>query len=144
MTPITANPPKTSDDSAMRDPRYYCTYIMASLSGTVYVGVSGNLHRRVFQHKFHHFEGFTDRYNVVPLLYWESYDDVHKALAREKRLKGWTRAKKIGLIVRRNPHWIDLASEWYPWMKETGDGRDASTANEPRVPLRSFSAQHDK
>ncbi len=97
--PITANPPKPSDDSVMRDPRYYCTYIMASLSGTVYVGVSGNLHRRVFQHKFHHFEGFTDRYNVVPLLYWESYDDVQKALAREKQLKGWTRAKKIGLIV---------------------------------------------
>jgi putative endonuclease len=41
---------------------------------------------------------------------------VHKALAREKQLKGWTRAKKIALIVRRNPHWIDLASEWYPWM----------------------------
>ena len=128
----------------MRDPRYYCTYIMASLSGTLYIGVSGNLHRRVFQHKFHHFEGFTDRYDVDRLLYWESYDDVHKALTREKQLKGWTRAKKIALIVRRNPHWLDLASEWYPWMKETATGTDASTPNEPRVPLRSFSAQHDK
>ncbi len=118
-------------------PRYYCTYIMGSISGTLYVGVSGNLHRRVFQHKFHHFEGFTDRYNVVRLLYWESYDDVHKALARETQLKGWTRGKKIALIVRRNPHWLDLASEWYPWMasdrERAEESRDASTTNERRL-----------
>jgi len=110
-----------------QDPKYYCVYIMGSLSGTLYIGFSGRLHRRVFQHKFHHLEGFTDRYDVTRLLYWESYDDVHKALAREKQLKGWTRAKKIALIVRRNPHWVDLASEWYPWMKSEV-GRDASTA----------------
>jgi putative endonuclease len=76
---------------------------MGSLSGTFYVGFSGNLHKRVFQHKFHHFEGFTEKYDVVRLLYWESYDDVHKALARETRLKGWSRAKKIALIVRKKP-----------------------------------------
>lgn len=110
----------------MRDRKYYCVYILGSYSGTLYIGISGNLHRRIFQHKFHHFEGFTDRYDVVRLLYWESYDDVHKALAREKQLKGWSRAKKIGLIVRRNPHWLDLAKGWYPWM-ETSKGRDAST-----------------
>jgi putative endonuclease len=101
----------------MRDPRYYCVYIMGSPTGTLYIGFSGNLHKRVFQHKFHHYEGFTARYDVVRLLYWESYGDVHKALAREKQLKGWSRAKKIALFKRRNPHWIDLASEWYPWMK---------------------------
>ena len=110
----------------MRDPRYYCVYIMGSLTGTLYIGASGNLHKRVFQHKFHHYEGFTDSYDVVRLLYRESYDDVHKALAREKQLKGWARAKKIALLERRNPSWIDLASEWYPWM-ESGEGRDAST-----------------
>jgi putative endonuclease len=109
-----------------RDRRYYCVYIMGSLSGTLYVGFSGNLHKRVFQHKFHHFEGFTAKYDVTRLLYWESYDDVHKALARETQLKGWSRAKKIALIVRRNPHWVDLAAEWYPWM--CAEGRDASTA----------------
>ena len=80
----------------------------------------------IFQHKFHHHEGFTARYEVIRLLYWESYDDVHKALAREKQLKGWTRAKKIALLERLNPHWKDLASEWYPWMQPCA-GRDAST-----------------
>lgn len=60
------------------------------------------------------------------MLYWESYDDVHKAIARETQLKEWSRAKKISLIVRKNPHWIDLASDWYPWMK-SAEGRDAST-----------------
>ena len=109
-----------------QDPKYYCIYIMGSLSGTLYIGFSGHLHRRVFQHKFHHFEGFTAQYDVTRLLYWESYDDVHKAIAPEKQLKGWTRAKKIALIVRRNPHWVDLASQWYPWMKSE-EGRDAST-----------------
>jgi len=109
-----------------QDPKYYCVYIMGSLSGTLYIGVSGNLNRRVFQHKFHHFEGFTARYDVTRLLYWESYDEVHKALARETQLKGWRREKKIALIVRRNPHWVDLAAEWYPWMKSES-GRDAST-----------------
>jgi putative endonuclease len=122
----------------MRDRRYYCVYIMASSSGTLYIGVSGNLHKRIFQHKFHHHEGFTARYDVVRLLYFESYDDVHKALARETQLKGWTRAKKIALFERRNPHWIDLAAEWFPWRHPRADkdgrkderrdtGRDAST-----------------
>ena len=110
----------------MRDPRYYCVYIMASLTGTFYIGVTGNLHKRVFQHKFHHYEGFTARYEVVRLLYFESYDDVHKALAREKQLKGWSRAKKTALFERRNPQWKDLAAEWYPWMQPS-EGRDAST-----------------
>jgi putative endonuclease len=80
----------------MRDLRYYCVYIMGSLTGTPYIGISGNLHKRVFQHKFHHHEGFTARYDVVRLLYWESYDDVHKALAREKQRKaGLARRKSL-------------------------------------------------
>jgi putative endonuclease len=109
-----------------RDRRFYCVYIMGSLSGTLYVGFTGNLHKRIFEHKFHHKEGFTSKYDVERLLYWASFDDVHKAIAREKQLKGWSRRKKIALIESRNPHWIDLAKEWYPWM-ERGEGRDAST-----------------
>jgi putative endonuclease len=111
----------------MRKRKSYFVYIMGSLSGTLYIGVTGNLHKRAFEHKFHRTEGFTDRYDAERLLYWESYDDVHKAIAREKQLKGWRRAKKIALIESVNLHWLDLAKEWYPWMKTCGDGRDAST-----------------
>jgi len=122
---MAATTDSTDNDNMSRDHRYYCVYIMGSLSGTLYVGFSGNLHKRIFQQKFHHFEGFTDKYDVTRLLYWESYDDVHRAPARETQLKGWSRAKKIALIVRHNPHWLDLAAEWYPWMRS--EGRDAST-----------------
>lgn len=109
-----------------RDRPYYCVYIMGSLTGTLYVGFSGNLHKRIFEHKFHHREGFTPKYEVERLLYFASYDDVHKAIVREKQLKGWSRKKKIALIESRNPHWLDLARGWYPWM-ESRKGRDAST-----------------
>jgi len=105
----------------------YCVYIMGSLSGTLYIGVTGNLHKRAFEHKFHHRESFTDKYDVERLLHWDSFGDVHKAIAREKQLKGWRRSKKVGLIESLNPHWLDLAKDWYPWMKECGIGRDAST-----------------
>jgi putative endonuclease len=81
---------------------------MGSLSGTLYIGFTGNLRRRVFQHKFHQMEGFTNKYDVELLLYWASYDDVHMAIAREKQLKGWSRAKKIALIEARNPHLVGL------------------------------------
>jgi putative endonuclease len=90
---------------------------MGSLSGTLYVGVTGNLHKRVFEHKFHKREGFTSRDEVIRLFYWESYDDVHKAIGREKQLKGCRRERKITLIRSMNQHWVDLARNWYPWME---------------------------
>jgi len=105
----------------------YCAYIMGSLSGTLYTGMTGNLHKRVFEHKFHRIEGFTDKYQVERLLYWESFDDVQKAINREKQLKGWRRAKKIELIESLNPHWLDLAREWLPWMTDSGGSRGPST-----------------
>jgi len=85
----------------------YYAYIMGSLSGTLYVGMTNNLHKRAFQHKFHRIEGFTDKHKVARLLYWESFDEVAKAINREKQLKGWSRSKKIALIERLNPHWLD-------------------------------------
>jgi putative endonuclease len=96
-------------------------YIMGSLSGTLYIGMTGNLHKRVFEHKFHRVEGFTDKYQVERLLYWESFDDVQKAINREKQLKGWSRSKKIALIESLNSHWLDLAREWFPWMTGSGE-----------------------
>jgi putative endonuclease len=119
----------------------YCTYIMGSLSGTLYIGMTGNLHKRVFEHKFHRIEGFTDKYQVERLLYRESFNEVQKAVNREKQLKGWRRSKKIALIESVNPHWLDLARERFPWMTDSGGGRGPSTpqTNSPsRIhPLRS-------
>ncbi len=99
---------------------------MGSLSGTLYIGITSNLHKRAFEHKFHRIEGFTDQYDVERLLYCELSDDVHKAIAREKQLKGWRRSKKVALIASVNPHWLDLSRDWYPWMTNS-KGRGAST-----------------
>jgi hypothetical protein len=93
-------------------------------------------------------EGFTARYDVERLLYWESYGNVHMAIGREKQLKGWRREKKIALIESVNPHWADLAKDWYPWMKDSSDDRDASTSSARsqapgRAPL-SMTARQEK
>ena len=117
------------------DRRSYCVYILGSLSGTLYIGFTGYLHRRIFQHKFRPFDGFTKQYGLDRLLYWESYDDVHKAIGREKQLKGWRRSKKIALIESQNPHWLDLSREWYPWMIDNRRGpstpHDGSRSESP-------------
>ena len=67
---------------------------MGSLSGTLCIGITGNLHKRGFERRFHRIEGFTDQYDVERLLHYESFDDVHKAIAREKQLKGWRPLRK--------------------------------------------------
>jgi putative endonuclease len=99
----------------------YFAYIMASRSHTLYVGVTGDLHKRVFQHKWKEDEGFTARYNR--LVWFERYQDVHKAIAREKELKGWRRSKKIALIESTNAIWADLSRDWYEY--EPADYRRA-------------------
>src|SRR6202521_651242 len=101
--------------------RTYCVYIVGSLSGTLYIGMTGNLHKRVFEHKFHRIEGFTDKYQIERLLYWESFDDGQDAIKREKQLTSWRRSKKIALIEAVNPHWLDLAREWSPWMTDSSE-----------------------
>ena len=90
----------------------FCTYIVSSSSGTLYIGVTNNIERRVREHKSGEFEGFASRYHCDRLVYYEKYDDVHRAIGREKQLKGWTRAKKIALIEKLNPRWADLAESW--------------------------------
>ena len=87
----------------------YFTYIMASRSRTLYIGVTGDLNKRVFQHKWKEHEGFTSRYNCDRLIWFESHQDVQRAIAREKELKGWRRARKIALIEWVNPSWCDLS-----------------------------------
>jgi|SRR5579862_6898389 len=111
----------------MRERKTYFVYILGSLSGTLYVGVTSRPERRMSQHKQHAISGFTSKYEVDRLLYWESYDDVRKALDRERQLKGWRREKKIALIKSLNPQWTDLSRGWLELMHPSG-GRDASTA----------------
>jgi putative endonuclease len=87
----------------------YAVYILASgRNGTLYVGVTGDLVRRVAQHKALAVPGFTRRYRVTLLVYAERFADVREAIAREKQIKGWDRAWKLRLIERANPDWTDL------------------------------------
>ena len=79
----------------MRAQRSYFVYILASLSGTLYIGVTNDLQRRAFQHKEHEVEGFTKDYDVDRLVYWETFYDVRNAINREKQLKGWRREKRL-------------------------------------------------
>jgi putative endonuclease len=95
------------------DEKYYFTYIVASRSLTLYIGMTGGLRKRVFEHKRKLHEGFSATYNCNRLVWFERFVDPSNAIAREKQLKGWTRAKKIALIVRTNPTWIDLSETWY-------------------------------
>ena len=87
----------------------YWVYIMASKSRTLYVGVTNDLERRVYQHKAQYLEGFTKRYNIARLVYFEETPDIRSAIEREKRIKGWLRQKKVELIESHNPDWHDLA-----------------------------------
>lgn len=91
----------------------YYVYILTNASQTLYVGVTGNLARRMFQHKAKRIKGFTKRYNIDRLVYLESFWDVHEAIRREKQIKGWRRSKRIELIESINPGWKDLS-----WLME--------------------------
>jgi putative endonuclease len=87
-------------------------YILGSHSGTLYIGVTSNLYQRVMQHKEGTFEGFTAEYGCKRLLYFEGYEDICKAITREKQLKGRRREKKLNLIGTINPEFKDLAQTW--------------------------------
>ena len=90
----------------------YYVYIMSNISSTLYTGVTNDLERRVYQHKCKSIEGFTKRYNITRLVYFESTDDVAVAIAREKKIKGMLRNKKIELIKTLNPEWKGLSEDW--------------------------------
>ena len=88
---------------------FYYVYILASKkNGTLYIGVTGNLIQRVYEHKEKRIEGFSKKYDVDKLVYFEQTQDVLSALEREKRLKKWKRQWKIDLIEKQNPEWRDL------------------------------------
>ncbi len=87
----------------------YFVYLVASKSRVLYIGIAGNLDRRIWEHKNDVIEGFGKQYRCHRLVYYESFDDVTKAIDREKQLKCWSRTKKVRLIERVNPTWEDLA-----------------------------------
>ncbi len=93
--------------------RTYCVYIMANQSRTLYVGVTNNLKRRVLEHKQGEVQGFTSRYHIDQLVYFEVFGDIRAAIAREKQIKHWRREKKLRLIDSENPDWHDLSDGWY-------------------------------
>lgn len=102
--------------------REYYVYMLASRSRVLYVGVTNDLQRRVWEHRNGTVESFTKRYNIHRLVWFESGSDVLAAIEREKQLKGWRREKKVALVEKGNPTWEDLAEGWFG---EQGQKREA-------------------
>ena len=111
--------------------RVYHVYILASRSRNLYIGVTGDLKRRVLQHKQDLVEGFTRKYRIHRLVYFEAYMDVRDALGREKQIKAWRRGKKVAPITANNPLWDDLSREWYKSV--TGEKQIPRSARDDKV-----------
>ena len=92
---------------------YYVYILTSKRNGTLYIGVTNNLERRMFEHKNKSVKGFTEKYGVHILVYYEWFNDIEAAIKREKQLKKWNRSWKLNLIESRNPQWIDLSTLGY-------------------------------
>src|SRR5260370_9110692 len=112
--------PSGWQEVAVKEQSYFL-YIGCSRSGTLYIGMTNSIYRRALEHKQREIEGFASKYGCDRLVYYESFDDVHKAIGREKQLKGWARAKKIALIESKNPRWEDFAEKWGAQMAFAGE-----------------------
>jgi putative endonuclease len=116
----------------------YYVYLIASRSRVLYCGVTSNLRRRLEQHREGSIDGFTADYNCTRLVWFERFQDVNNAIAREKQIKRWRREKKIALIQQANPTWLDLYESW----ASTADGKQHITSPEdvsdrrPALPVR--------
>jgi putative endonuclease len=90
----------------------YWVYLMASKTGVLYVGMTNDLQRQVWEHKSKEIPGFTADYNANRLVWFEEFRAARDAIETEKRIKGWARAKKVKLIAEKNSNWIDFADDW--------------------------------
>lgn len=99
--------------SVMQEKQYYVYILASKIYGTLYTGVTSNLIQRIYQHKNGVFEGFTKKYSVHRLVYYEIHADIYQAITKEKRIKTWNRQWKINLIEKTNPQWLDLTSGLY-------------------------------
>ena len=98
----------------MKNVHIYYVYIMSSQrNGTLYIGVTNDLQKRVYEHKTSIIKGFTEKYGVSMLIYFEEFQQINQAIRREKNLKKWKRNWKLKLIEKRNPSWNDLSKDWY-------------------------------
>jgi putative endonuclease len=93
--------------------RHYYVYIMASKSRVLYIGITNDICRRVWEHRRNAFPGFTSKYRIHRLVHYETFKYVGNAITREKQLKGWLRSKKLALISCTNPTWEDLGEQWF-------------------------------
>jgi putative endonuclease len=112
--------------------RNYYVYIMSNRTHVLYIGVTNDLYRRVEEHREGTFGGFTSKYKLRRLVYFEHTDDIGAAIAREKQLKNWRREKKIALIERMNPTWSDLSRELFGEVEPPNE----SVADDPGTSLR--------
>jgi putative endonuclease len=108
--------------------QYYVYMLTNRWKNVLYTGVTNSLEKRVWQHKSGALPGFTRKYNCKFLVHYETYDRIEQAIAREKEIKGWTRAKKDALIAISNPGWDDLSADWYG-----SEPNDGGTTSSPRV-----------
>ena len=105
--------PSRARDLVLRPQVRLHVYIMSSKSRVIYTGMSGTLTERVLRHKRGEIEGFTQRYKITRLVYYEPFRYVKNCINREKQIKAWTRAKRVALIESMNPTWEDLAADWF-------------------------------
>jgi putative endonuclease len=96
------------------EPERFFVYILASRSRVLYTGVTRDLVRRMHQHRTGQIEGFTQKYHVNRLVYFEETSSARSACSRERQIKGWVREKKLRLIEANNAGWLDLAADWFP------------------------------
>src|SRR5271167_4554524 len=92
--------------------KHYYVYIITNPSRTLYTGMTNNLRRRIDEHKRKLVPGFTARYNITRLVYFAVFEDVRNAIDCEKKVKSWTRAKRVALVESKNPNWDDLSRDW--------------------------------
>ena len=104
----------------------YYTYILSSKHKNLYIGVTNDLTRRMYEHKHKLLKGHTLKYNIDKLVYFEIFGDINQAIAREKQLKGWLRKRKDELIESMNPTWKDLSEEWFTSGSSVLPSRDSS------------------
>jgi putative endonuclease len=95
----------------LTDKNYYLYIITSKKNGTLYIGITGDLVKRIYEHKQNAVDGFTKKYNVHQLVYYEVYRDIEEAILREKQMKKWNRKWKVRIIEEKNPEWKDLYDE---------------------------------